>query len=162
MKTLIVLRHAKSEHPGGVSDHQRRLNPRGLRDASRVGEVLTERGITPGIVVASSAQRAQMTAELVVESCGYAGEVVTSDSLYEAYIDDILEVVRCIPEQHGTALLVGHNPGFGRFAEILGGSIDAFPTSCWAHLQIDVDHWGEITQSSPSRLEELWYPKLEQ
>lgn len=162
MKTLIVLRHAKSEHLHGVTDHERGLNDRGKSDAVRVGEVLAERGLTPGIVVASSAKRAQSTAKRVVSTCGYEGDIVTAENLYEAYIDDILEVVRSIPEEHGTALIVGHNPGFGRFAEILGGRIDAFPTSCWAHLAIDIEYWGEITQAAAARLEELWYPKLEQ
>lgn len=162
MKTLIVLRHAKSDHPHGVRDHDRGLNDRGKRDAVRVGEVLTQRGLSPDIVVCSSAKRAQSTAKRVGKACGHADAIVTAETLYEAYIDDILKVVRSIPEQHSTALIIGHNPGFGRFAEILGGRIDAFPTSCWAHLSIEVEHWGEVTQSAPAQLEELWYPKLEQ
>lgn len=161
MKTLIVLRHGKSNHPAGVTDHQRSLAGRGTQDATRVGEILVERGLAPHIVVSSSAKRAHSTAVLVAEACGYEREIVTTDNLYEAYTGDILEVVRGIPEEHEIALIVGHNPGFYRFTEILGGPVDAFPTSCWAHLAIDIEHWGEIEETSSARLEEFWYPKLE-
>ena len=123
--------------------------------------MLVERELAPDIVVTSSARRAHSTAKLVAAACGYDREIVTTDSLYEAYTGDILEIVRCLPEEHKIALIVGHNPGFFRFAEILGGQIDAFPTSCWAHLAVDIEHWREIEETSAARLEELWYPKLE-
>ncbi len=34
---LILIRHAKSDYPPGVPDHDRPLNARGLRDAPRIG-----------------------------------------------------------------------------------------------------------------------------
>jgi len=162
MKTLIVLRHAKSEHPPGVADFDRSLNDRGKRDALRVGEVLLERGLTPDVIVSSSARRARKTVARVAQTCGFERDVVETEDLYEAGPWDIITVIQQIPEDASTALIVGHNPGFWSLVQTLGGAIDQFPTAAWAQLSLRVEFWGEVSEMTRSELVELWYPKLEQ
>src|SRR5690606_24684315 len=61
MKTLHLLRHAKSDWSGpGVADRDRVLNARGARDAPRMGAALAQR-LQPQAIVASPARRAQLT-----------------------------------------------------------------------------------------------------
>lgn len=162
MKTLIVLRHAKSEHPPGVADFDRSLNDRGKRDALRVGEVLLERGLKPDVIVSSSARRARKTAVRAAGTCGYDRVIVETEDLYEAGPWDIITVIQQIPENAATALIVGHNPGFWGVVQRLGGSIDQFPTAAWAHISLPVEAWGEVTEMTRGELVELWYPKNEQ
>ena len=73
MKTLIILRHAKSEHPAGVADFDRGLAARGKRDAVRAGEMLLEAGFVPEVVVSSTARRAQKTAKRIIEAMQFSG-----------------------------------------------------------------------------------------
>jgi phosphohistidine phosphatase len=162
MKTLIVLRHAKSEHPPGVTDFDRSLNDRGKRDALRVGEVLLERGLKPDVIVSSSARRARKTAGRVAGTCDYDRDIIETEDLYEAGPWDIITVIQQIPEDAATALIVGHNPGFWSVTQRLGGSIGQFPTAAWAHISLPVEVWGEVTEMTRGELVELWYPKIEQ
>lgn len=161
MKSLIVLRHGKSEHPGGVADFDRSLAGRGTRDAVRVGEVLVERDLMPDLIVTSTANRAAATAQLVADGCNYSGEIVPVSELYLPTQSAILATVRDIPEQHSRVVIVGHNPGFGIFASKFGSDIDHFPTCAWAHLGFNVEFWGEVADSSRSEGLDFWYPKLD-
>ena len=64
MKTLLILRHAKSSwnYPE-LSDYDRPLNRRGKRDAPRMGKHLREHGLIPDRILTSSAKRARKNRE---------------------------------------------------------------------------------------------------
>jgi phosphohistidine phosphatase len=163
MKTLIVLRHGKAEHhSAGQTDFERALAERGLRDSERVGQLLAEKNLLPDAIVSSAAKRARMTADQVATASGFSREVVYTEAIYEAGVSQLLSVVQGIDESARVALIVGHNPGFWGLVEMLSDSVSQFPTCAWAQLEIDVEHWGEVTQSSRAELSTLWYPKLEQ
>ena len=85
MKTLLLMRHAKSSWDDpDVADHDRPLNKRGKKDAPRMGQWLAEQGLTPEVIVTSTAKRARKTAELVAESCGCQREPIVLPELYHA------------------------------------------------------------------------------
>ena len=87
MKTLLVLRHAKSSwNDPALDDHERPLNKRGRRDAPRMGELVREYGLMPGVVISSDAVRARLTAEAVAEAARYAGEILLDPHLYLSLI----------------------------------------------------------------------------
>ena len=77
MKTLLLLRHAKSswKHPE-LADHDRPLNKRGKRTAPRVSALLQDEDLIPDLILCSSAVRAHTTALLVAKACAYAGESI--------------------------------------------------------------------------------------
>jgi phosphohistidine phosphatase len=97
MKTLLVLRHAKSSwHNPALDDHERLLNTRGRRNAPRMGELVREYGLIPDVVISSDAVRARLTAEAVAEAARYAGEILLDPHLYMAWPPDILSLCdRC-------------------------------------------------------------------
>ena len=160
MKTLIVLRHGKSEHhSAGQTDFQRVLAPRGLRDSQRVGELLVEKNLVPDEIVSSSAIRAMMTAECVAQASEFGGDVTFTESIYEAGLSTLLSVVRKIAESASRALIVGHNPGFWSLPDTHSQPVAQFPTCAWSQIEIEVDHWGEVTELSRGELVELWFPK---
>ena len=97
MKTLLVLRHAKSSWDDtALDDHERPLNERGRRDGPRMGELVREHRLTPDIIISSDAVRARRTAEAVAKATRYAGEVRLDRLLYLASPADILGVLRTI------------------------------------------------------------------
>ena len=94
MKTLLLLRHAKSSWKDkDASDHDRPLNKRGKRNAALMGWLLQKEVLVPDIIVSSTAVRARDTAVRVAKSCYYKGQITYADSLYlggtGAYLDHL-------------------------------------------------------------------------
>lgn len=161
MKTLIALRHAKSDHPPGVADFDRSLNERGVRDASLAGKVLLDRGLVPDVMVSSAARRARMTAAHVASACGFDREILVTGDLYEAGTWDMVTVIQRMPESAATAVIVGHNPGLWSLVNLLTAPVESFPTAAWAQICLPVDCWAELTEMTRGDLAGLWSPKSE-
>jgi len=123
---LVLLRHAKSDYPSGVADHDRPLNGRGRRDAPVAGEWLRANGILPDHVIVSSARRTGDTWTAVRKQwseskVAFSGPVTVDPRVYEATALELRDIVRDLPERVGTALLVGHNPGCEDLVSLLAG-----------------------------------------
>ncbi|MEU0333604.1 histidine phosphatase family protein [Streptomyces sp. NPDC006193] len=143
LRRLVVLRHAKSARPEGVEDHRRPLAPRGLRDAPAAGRALAASGSLPDLALCSTAVRARRTWELASAEWGTPPPVRFDARLYAAGADRLLEVVREVPPEVETLLLVGHNPGLEELVRALAADgLDdtlervraAFPTCAVAVL----------------------------
>lgn len=121
MHTLYVMRHAKSDwHSGAKSDFERPLNPRGVKDASRMGQWLHAQQIAPSLILSSPAQRAKQTALAVAEAMGLAAErIQLNKDLYLADRVTLHNILHSVPEQMESVLLVAHNPGLDDLVEWL-------------------------------------------
>lgn len=149
MKTLLLVRHAKSDWGDpGLDDHDRRLNPRGLRDAPRMGRYLAERGVRPDILLASTALRAATTARLIAAELGV--EVTDDDELYAASARTLLARASAMPATAGTVMLVAHNPGISELARRFDGGISGMPTCAVAQFGFDIERWDELPDAAPS------------
>lgn len=160
-KTLYLVRHAKSswDNPD-LDDFDRPLNDRGLRDAPRMGERLTQRDINPDIIISSEAVRALETAKALAQRLQYAErKIVTDSKLYHADEETLLHYVQRIPDEHRIAILVGHNPGLTEFAALL---VDDFendiPTCGIVAITFQVDSWKKVLPQT-GRLKFFDYPK---
>jgi phosphohistidine phosphatase len=151
-RRLVVLRHAKSDWPAGVADHDRPLGRRGVRDSAAVGQWLAENGDAPDLVWCSTALRTRQTWEQVGDKLSKECEVRFEDAVYDASLDDLLGVLRRTPKKTGQVLLVGHNPGVQDLVLAIANrsSDDAralaetkFPTSGLAVLDIDGE-WSDL------------------
>ena len=66
MKTLLIMRHAKSSwNELNIPDHDRPLNRRGKHDAPLMGKLLRDQKITLDLIISSTAVRAETTANLI-------------------------------------------------------------------------------------------------
>lgn len=158
MKTLLLLRHAKSSwKDGDQHDHDRPLNKRGKRDAPRMGQLLRDEGLLPDLIVVSSARRARKTAEHVIQASSYRGETRITGDLYEAGADQLRQVVAALPDSCGTALLIGHNPGLEELLEGLTGAYTPLSTAALAKLELPIGAWPEIL-SAKGTLQHTWQP----
>jgi len=160
MKTLLLLRHAKSswKHPE-LADHDRPLNKRGKRTAPHMGALLQEEDLMPDLILCSSAVRAYMTALIVAKACGYAGEIKKSRKLYLAEPQDYIEVLHEVPESHARVLVVGHNPGLEALVEALTGEAMAMPTAALAQMELSLPRWSDLAMDSDCKLVNVWRPK---
>jgi phosphohistidine phosphatase len=118
-KTLVVLRHAKSAWPDGVVDRDRPLSGRGRRDAPEVGRWLRGQAVPVELALVSSARRTVETFELVAAELDPQPRPHVSDEVYHAGTGDLLDLVRALPTEVTTAMVVGHNPSIGMLAALL-------------------------------------------
>ena len=143
LRRLVVLRHAKSDWPEGVPDHERPLAGRGRRDAPAAGRALVEADCLPDLAVCSTAVRARQTWQLASAQWGTPPPVRYEPRVYAADVPELLGVVRETPAEVETLLLVGHNPGLEELVlDLAGDALDdaldelrlKFPTSAIAVL----------------------------
>jgi phosphohistidine phosphatase len=159
MKTLLLLRHAKSSWKDtGQDDFDRPLNGRGLKAAPQMGKFLRKQKVQPDLVLSSPAERARQTTALVVEAAGLAAALRYDERIYEANVERLLEVVSQIEEGAQVVLLVGHNPGLEQLLEHLTGEQEALPTAALAQISLDIEKWSKVREHS-GRLERLVKPK---
>jgi phosphohistidine phosphatase len=161
MKTLLVLRHAKSSWAEqGLDDHARPLNSRGERDAPRVGRLMKDRRLLPDLIVSSDAARARLTAEAVSDAAKFAGTILLEPRLYNASAADIVAVLRrVVDEAVESVMIVGHNPGLEELVARLTGARESLPTAALAHVTLPIDRWADLRTSTRGRLAELFRPK---
>jgi len=144
-KTLVMIRHAKSDWVDtSLPDHDRPLNKRGERDAPMMAELLSELIKRPDILIASTATRAQQTANAFIHKLD--PRTYTSEQrLYEASVENILSVIKNIPTDAHIAVLVGHNPGFTSTVEHLTTTpLLNMPTCSIAVMKLIVDEWSDV------------------
>jgi phosphohistidine phosphatase len=161
MKTLLVLRHAKSSWKfPDLPDHDRPLNRRGKRDALRMGRLLKEKGLIPDLVISSSATRARDTASAVAKHSGYKGKKFKFESLYAAPPAAYLALLRDIADNYQRVLIVGHNPGVEELIEKLTGEIHMVPTCTLAQIEFDIEKWSVILcqRADMGQLVEIFRP----
>lgn len=151
MKTLILVRHAKSSwNDPGLNDYDRPLNERGLHDAPRMAKRFKEKEITPDKLVTSSARRAKDTCTIIAGIIGYpATSIISTRVLYHADEDQILAFVKQLDEPDDVIMLFGHNPGFTDFVNrLMNIHIDNIPTCGMVACSLPADAWNNVNWGS--------------
>ena len=160
MKTLLLLRHAKSSwKQSELADHDRPLNKRGKQTAPRMGALLQDEDLIPDLIVCSTAVRAHTTALLVAKACTYIGEINQTRTLYLAEPEDYVEVLRQVAEKHTRVLVVGHNPGLEALIEELTDEAMAMPTAALAYLELSLKRWKDLDMNTECKLVNMWQPR---
>ncbi|MFA6262477.1 MAG: histidine phosphatase family protein [Bacteroidia bacterium] len=151
MKHLLLMRHAKSSQDlDGITDFERPLNERGLKDAPEMGKRILKSKFKPDLIVSSNARRALDTAKLVAKQIKIdAAEIQRETDLYEAGLSDILHIIRHLDDSKSQIILIGHNPSFTGMVGYLSNSfIEHLPTSGIALIEFPVLSWKQITQGA--------------
>jgi phosphohistidine phosphatase len=168
MKRLAILRHAKSswDEPD-LDDFNRPLNDRGWKAARRMGKELKHRGMRFDLVLSSTAARARETVDGVQEKFDFHAEVRFERRMYGASEEQLLSLIRGLPESVHAPLLVGHNPGLERLIVELTHDDDQglrdrvthkYPTGALAMIELPAHHWAKIEAGSGT-IVELIVPK---
>jgi phosphohistidine phosphatase len=161
MKTLFVLRHAKSswDYPN-LSDFDRPLNERGNETAPFMGELMHSKNLVPEVILSSPAKRAQRTAELFKEGAQIDAEILFKEQIYEASPHRLLYLIAEIEDDFQSAMMVGHNPGFEGIVRVISGESHRMPTAALAVVDLDIDSWQEVRPECGT-LREIFIPKQE-
>ncbi len=160
MKTLLLLRHAKSSWANDkLADFDRPLNDRGRADAPRMGKLLASLDLTPDLIVTSAARRARATAERVARAAGYGGELRLTEELYLADPETYLDLARETDDAVARLMLVGHNPGIEELVGQLAGREERMSTAALACFRLPIVHWRELSDETPAEPVGIWRPK---
>jgi phosphohistidine phosphatase len=160
MKTLLILRHAKSSWANSrLADHDRPLDSRGKQDAPKMGRLLEKEDLTPDLIISSSAERALTTAEFAAISAGYTAEIQVTRQLYHAGPEEFIEVLQGVSDANKQVMVVGHNPGVEELVEQLVGHYQRMPTAALAQIELPISRWSELDEETNGRLVNLWRPK---
>lgn len=160
MKTLLLMRHAKSTIDKKVTDDRdRSLSKRGEKNAERMGELLKDEKMIPDLILASNANRARQTAELVIEALKYKGDRCFLNKLYMAELEAYVQEIQRISDDANIVLLIGHNPTLESLLQIMVGKVISLPTGSVAHVTLPIDAWKDFQVQTQAELVTLWRPK---
>ncbi|MEC3993335.1 histidine phosphatase family protein [Actinacidiphila sp. DG2A-62] len=164
-RTIVLLRHAKADWPE-VPDHERPLADRGRQDAPAVGRRFADDGISPDLALCSTAARTRETWKLAAHELPHRPKTVYEERLYEASLGDLLALLNETPDEIGSLLVVGHNPGMHALADALAGSAEGdalsrlkragFPTAAFAVITFS-GSWKTV-EHGVGRLTGFWAP----
>ena len=150
MKTLIVIRHAKSSWANiGERDFDRTLNERGKKDAPLMAEKLVKSNIKVDAFVSSSAKRARKTASAFAEAYGKTKhDIILLDDLYSAPAITFYETIEMLDDKYESVAVFAHNPGITDFVNTLcKTNIDEMPTCAMFAVQIPIASWKNFKET---------------
>ncbi|MGB9771196.1 MAG: SixA phosphatase family protein [Candidatus Kapaibacteriota bacterium] len=161
MKTLVIIRHAKSDWSDpNITDIERPLNKRGKRDAPFMANLLKEKGVHPELILTSPAERALQTVKYFVEEFKTdKSKVVVREEIYTMGAFAIRKLLSQIDDIHNTVFLFGHNPDLTTLAnQLLDMFIENIPTTGVVCIDLDINSWKEIL-TTRGKLRFFEYPK---
>lgn len=154
MKTILILRHAKSDWGDpSLADFDRPLAGRGQKDAPRMGEVLALFNCVPDKILSSPARRARQTAEAAAKACGYKKSIQWEESFYGGGSEDLIAALQSLPPTIERPLLVGHNPTLEEtVTDLLSPRREGWyqessirlPTAGLVCLEVDIMEWAAL------------------
>jgi len=160
MKKIYFIRHAKAEvFLEGLSDFERGLKKRGVKDIKTIASYMALQGISPDIILSSCAMRAEQTTLGLAEKLGFDGQKYFLEELYYASHREILGIIIAQEESCDSIFVIGHNPQLNELVNTLSSEcISKIPTMGVVALSFDVDSWSEIEKMKGS-LDFFIYPK---
>lgn len=160
MKTILVLRHAKSSWSDpGLADIDRPLNKRGKRDAPRMGDLLYKEDLVPDLILCSPARRAKNTALAVIERSDYTGEIEIIPDFYPGDPETFLDALISLPDNINRVMIVAHNPALEELVYELAGESARLPTSALAQISLLLETWQDLEHDVQGKLDNLWWVK---
>lgn len=142
MKTLLLVRHAKSDWPVDVEDFDRPLNDLGITNAPKMAHLLKEKSVEIDSFISSPAKRALHTCELFSEV--FEKSFSTDKTLYNPRESNFENLIYGLDDSIKSVALFSHNNGISNFANSLTDEIVNLPTSGVVGYEIDCDNWSDF------------------
>ncbi len=154
MKTLYMVRHAKSSWKHNLPDHQRPLKGRGHSDAKLVSDEVSSLVKPPQFIVTSDAKRALTTAEYFKDAFKISEEeFILEHDLYDFSGQNVMRIIKNMDNSLDRVMIVGHNHAFTSVVNMLGNEyIDNVPTSGFVMIEFEADSWAGITTGKTKKI----------
>jgi phosphohistidine phosphatase len=160
MKTILLMRHAKSSWDGKEKDDRDRpISKRGKKNTENIAEMLKEEKLIPDLILASAAVRARQTAEVVIDELKYHGDICYINKLYMGEVEAYTQQLQSLEDDVNIVLVIGHNPSLDSLLQMITGKVESLPTSTVAYLTVPIDSWKDFKLEIEGELVHLWRPK---
>ena len=148
MKSLILVRHAKSSWDMPVMDKQRSLSDNGITSIQKVGKIAMNYLPMDYTIWSSSAVRASQTALLFCENALIdQNKIVFKDNLYTFDGEELEKVIKKCPNEVENLILFGHNEAITNFVNKFGNKfILNVPTAGFVLIQFEQNSWENINK----------------
>lgn len=153
MKTLYLVRHAKSSWKHDVDDHKRPLKERGEGDGLLVSKKASSEIEAPQKIISSDATRALSTAQYFKDAWNIDDAHFEIDhELYDFSGQNAIRVIKALDDNLDRVMIVGHNHAFTSIVNMFGNRyIENIPTCGFVKLEFDEKHWNDITTGKTVR-----------
>lgn len=156
MKTLLIIRHAKSSWANlGEQDFDRDLNERGKKDAPEMAQRLVDKQTAIDVFISSPARRAKKTCKAFCKIFGANDEkIIFADKLYHADSETFYGLIESLDDSNKHAAIFSHNPGVTQFVNTLceSAKIDNMPTCAVFAVSIDIKAWKDFKKAEKNFL----------
>lgn len=147
------MRHGKSswDNPG-LSDIERPLKSRGIKEAALVSKKLSKLKAVPDLIMTSPATRARDTAIIVAQHLGVdLQKLQIEPSIYGAGVQDVLRVLSYVSSDPETIMVFGHNPTFTQVVNHFQAEfLDNLPTCGCYGFEMDIESWDQLLEAKAS------------
>lgn len=147
MKTIVLIRHAKSSWDHDVSDLDRPLSTRGVADANLLSIAFKSNEFLPDAIFSSPANRAATTCDIFLENLNLPKSLlVTEEELYDFGGNKVRRFIKSLNDSLEKIMIFGHNHAFTSLTNSFGDAyIDNLPTSGLVMIDFEVDTWKEVS-----------------
>ena len=145
MKTILLLRHAKSDWGDrDMADIDRPLNRRGQAAAPVMAAWIADHGLIPDLILCSTARRTRETLALVRPAFADKVPEALDEALYLAEVPVLLARLQALDDALGTVMVIAHNPGLEDLAAELSSFAGHMPTAGLVVVRFDITSWQQI------------------
>ncbi len=146
LKTLILIRHAKSSWEYTLADHDRPLNEKGKLDSKQLSSIYSDKIIGFDQMYCSTAVRATSTLQNLLQN-KVSVSVNYDKKWYQFDYRIVLQQIKQLPTHFDKVVLVGHNPAYHDLVEIITEqSFENFPTCALAEIQLNITDWKDLNK----------------
>lgn len=149
-KRIFIYRHAKSDWSAAYgADHDRPLAPRGTESAKTMGKMLGLSGQVPDLIISSTATRAKETVQISRKEGKWDCELTENEILYYESIHKIFRLIKDLPGNYSSVMLVGHEPKCSALTSyLIGGGDITFKTAAMARIDFETEKWDQLHPGS--------------
>lgn len=146
MKTLVLIRHAKSSWELDFTDVHRPLSNRGYNDANLLSKEFLKYDFVPNAIFSSVANRALTTCNIFVENLDWDKKMLSvTEALYDFSGRQVTDFIHKLNDSLDRVVIFGHNHAFTFVANKFGDLyIDNVPTCGLVMIQFDETQWKNI------------------
>jgi phosphohistidine phosphatase len=153
MKSIILIRHAKSSWNEPVIDKERILTDKGIENIKKVAIKAKKYLPENFIILSSTAKRASQTAQLFCKQAILdKNQIEFIDNLYTFDENQLEKEIKKSDNTVENLILFGHNEAITNFVNKFGDKyINNVPTAGFVQLQFDQNSWKDINKGKTIR-----------
>lgn len=161
VRNILLIRHADANYPDQHErDFERKLSRKGTDESVLLGSYVQKLPFQLQAIYTSPAVRTLETCRNLVQTLDYMPRIISSEEYYEATRNVMVAAINRIDELFHNVAIVAHNPSITSLYEYLSQqSVGGFMTASCAWIQVDVEHWNEVSGGIAS-LRDYYYPGM--